>query len=276
MQTKYVADRNRYKRMTTEELRASYLIENLFEAGSIQLYYVDVDRTIVGSVVPVGKKLKLASAKELAADYFAQRREIGVINIGASGMITVDGTQFRLGNKDCLYIGRGSREIGFESADPAAPAKFYLMSYPAHQAYPVKLITKADAHKVDLGSGPEANRRTIYQMIRPGVAESCQIVMGFTELAEGSIWNTMPPHTHERRSEVYLYFDLPENARVFHFMGEPKETRSLVMKNGQAVISPSWSIHAGAGTGNYTFIWCMGGENQEFTDMDFVEMGELR
>lgn len=276
MQTRYVADRNSYKRMTTEELRTSFLVENLFEPGVIQLHYVDTDRTIVGSVVPTGKKLILASAKALAADYFAERREIGVINIGETGEMTVDGTKFKVGNKDCLYIGRGSREIIFESADPAAPAKFYLMSYPAHQAYPAKLITKAEAHKVELGSAPEANRRTIYQMIRPGVAESCQIVMGFTELAEGSIWNTMPPHTHERRSEVYLYFDLPENARVFHFMGEPGETRSLVMQNGQAAISPSWSIHAGAGTGNYTFIWCMGGENQEFTDMDFVEMGELR
>lgn len=276
MEIKYLADRTSYKRMTTEELRASYLIENLFEPGHIQLYYVDVDRTIVGSVVPVKEKLALASAKELAAGYFAERREIGVINIGEKGMITVDGTKFEIGRKDCLYIGRGSKEIGFESANPASPAKFYLMSYPAHHAYPAKLITKADAHKVELGSGPEANRRTIYQMIRPGVTESCQIVMGFTELAEGSIWNTMPPHTHERRSEVYLYFDLAENARVFHFMGEPRETRSLVLQNGQAAISPSWSIHAGAGTGNYSFIWCMGGENQEFTDMDFVEMGELR
>jgi len=276
MEIKYVADKISYKRMTTAELRESYLLENLFETGKIQLYYVDVDRTIVGSVVPVSGKLSLSGAKELAADYFAERREIGIINIAENGTISVDGKQFELKNKDCLYIGRGSKEIAFTSSNPSNPAKFYLMSYPAHQAYPSKLITKKEANKVELGSGREANKRIIYQMIRPGVAESCQIVMGFTELAEGSIWNTMPPHTHERRSEVYMYFDLPENARVFHFMGEPLETRSLVLKNGQAVISPSWSIHAGAGTSNYTFIWCMGGENQEFDDMDFVEMSGLR
>lgn len=276
MEIKYVGDKISYKRMTTAELRDSYLLENLFETGEIQLYYVDVDRTIVGSIVPVSEKLSLSGAKELAADYFAERRELGVINIGSSGTIAVDGKQFELGNKDCLYIGRGSKEITFMSSNPNSPAKFYLMSYPAHQVYPAKLITKKEANKVELGSGREANKRIIYQMIRPGVAESCQIVMGFTELAEGSIWNTMPPHTHERRSEVYMYFDLPESARVFHFMGEPLETRSLVLKNGQAVISPSWSIHAGAGTSNYTFIWCMGGENQEFTDMDFVEMSGLR
>ncbi len=276
MEIKYVADKISYKRMTTAELRESYLVENLFETGKIQLYYVDVDRTIVGSITPASEKLSLSGAKELAADYFAERREIGIINIAENGTISVDGKQFELKNKDCLYIGRGSKEIAFTSSNPSNPAKFYLMSYPAHQAYPSKLITKKEANKVELGSGREANKRIIYQMIRPGVAESCQIVMGFTELAEGSIWNTMPPHTHERRSEVYMYFDLPENARVFHFMGEPLETRSLVLKNGQAVISPSWSIHAGAGTSNYTFIWCMGGENQEFDDMDFVEMSGLR
>lgn len=276
MEIKYVADKNSYKRMTTTELRESYLVENLFEKGKIQLYYVDVDRTIVGSIVPASEKLRLSGAKELAADYFAERREIGIINIGDTGAITVDGESFELKKKDCLYIGRGSKEIALASSNPDTPAKFYLMSYPAHQTYPSKLITKKEANKVELGSGREANKRVIYQMIRPGVAESCQIVMGFTELAEGSIWNTMPPHTHERRSEVYMYFDLPEKARVFHFMGEPRETRSLVLKNGQAVISPSWSIHAGAGTANYTFIWCMGGENQEFDDMDFVEMSGLR
>jgi 4-deoxy-L-threo-5-hexosulose-uronate ketol-isomerase len=276
MEIKYVGDKNSYKRMTAAELRESYLLENLFEMGKIQLYYLDVDRTIVGSIVPASEKLTLSSAKELAADYFALRREIGIINIGESGTISVDGKQFELGNKDCLYIGRGSKEIAFMSSNPDTPAKFYLMSYPAHQTYQTKLITKKEANKVELGSGREANKRIIYQMIRPGVAESCQIVMGLTELAEGSVWNTMPPHTHQRRSEVYMYFDLPENARLFHFMGEPLETRSLVMKNGQAVISPGWSIHAGAGTGNYTFIWCMGGENQEFTDMDFVEMRDLR
>jgi len=275
MEIKYVSDKNSYKRMTTEELRASYVLDQLFAAGKIQLFYVDVDRTVVGSVVPKGKKLTLASAKELAADYFAERREIGIINIGKKGTITVDNESFELGSKECLYIGRGSKKITFESNKADKPAKFYLMSYPAHKDYPTKLITTEMANKVELGSQVESNTRIIYQMICPGVVESCQIVMGFTELAEGNIWNTMPPHTHERRSEVYMYFDLPKKARVFHFMGEPKETRSLVLKEGDAVISPSWSIHAGAGTGNYSFIWCMGGENQEFTDMDFIEMKNL-
>jgi 4-deoxy-L-threo-5-hexosulose-uronate ketol-isomerase len=276
MEIKYVADRNSYKRMTTEELRKSYLIDNLFEPGKIQLNYIDVDRTIVGSVVPITKKQTLSTAKELASNYFAERREIGVINIGKTGTITVEGKQFKLNNKECLYIGRGSKKIVFNSSNSKKPAKYYLMSYPAHTNYPTKLVTNKEANKVALGSDSEANKRVIYQMIRPGVAKSCQIVMGYTELADGNIWNTMPPHTHERRSEVYMYFDLDKKARMFHFMGEPFETRSLVMKDGQAVISPSWSIHAGAGTSNYSFIWCMGGENQEFDDMDFVEMGGLR
>lgn len=276
MQLKYIADRNSYKRMTTEELRKSYLIDNLFSTGKIQLNYIEVDRTIVGSIVPTSEKLTLSAAKELASDYFAERREIGVINIGKTGTITVDGEQFEIKNKECLYISRGSKEIAFSSANEKDPAKYYLMSYPAHTAYPTKLITREESNTVALGSDSEANKRLIYQMIRPGVAESCQIVMGFTELAEGNIWNTIPPHTHERRSEVYMYFDLDEKGRVFHFMGDPEETRSLVMKNGDAVISPSWSIHAGAGTGKYSFIWCMGGENQDFDDMDFVEIGSLR
>ena len=276
MEIKYLADKNSYKRMTTEELRRSYLVENLFTRAKIQLYYIDVDRAIVGSVVPTTKKLALSSAKELASKYFAERREIGVINIGKKGFITVDGKQFKLKNRDCLYISRGSKAIVFGSANAKDPAKYYLMSYPGHTAHPTKLITRDEANKVALGSDSNANKRVIYQMIRPGVAKSCQIVMGYTELAEGNIWNTMPPHTHERRSEVYMYFDLNKKARVFHFMGEPAEIRSLVMKDGQAVISPSWSIHAGAGSSNYSFIWCMGGENQEFDDMDFVEMGDLR
>ncbi len=275
MEIKYVNDKNSYKRMTTSELRSSYLLTNLFAPNKMTLFYVDVDRTVVGSVVPKSKKITLSSAKELASDYFAERREIGVLNIGEPGSISVDGKSYKLANKDCLYIGRGSKKIVFESKNASKPAKFYVMSYPAHKDYPTKLITKQDANKVDLGSDSEANKRTIYQMICPGVAESCQIVMGFTVLAEGSIWNTMPPHTHERRSEVYMYFDLPKNARVFHLMGEPTETRSLVLQEGDVAISPSWSIHAGAGTNNYNFIWCMGGENQEFTDMDFIEMKNL-
>lgn len=276
MEIRYLADRNRYKRMTTDELRKSYLVDSLFSRGKIQLHYIDVDRAIIGSIVPTSKRLSLSASKELASKYFAERREIGIINIGKTGTITVDRKQFKVKNRECLYIGRGSKEIVFASMKAKDPAKYYLMSYPAHTSHPTRLITRNEANKVALGSDSEANKRVIYQMIRPGVARSCQIVMGYTELAEGCIWNTMPPHTHERRSEVYMYFDLSKKARVFHIMGEPTETRSLVIKDGQAVISPSWSIHAGAGTRNYSFIWCMGGENQEFDDMDFAEMGDLR
>lgn len=276
MKVKLVPDRESYKRMSTEELREAFLITDLFEAGKAQLYYVDVDRAVVGSVVPTNQMLKLETSKELASNFFAERREIGVINIGEPGVVTVDGNKFELQHRDSLYIGRGSKEISFESANASRPAQFYLQSYPAHHPFPTKLIKKEKANQVHLGSEKDANKRTIFQPIRPGIVESCQIVMGFTELAEGCVWNTMPPHTHLRRSEIYLYFDLAENACVFHFMGETSSTRHFVMSNGQAVISPSWSIHCGAGTSRYSFIWGMGGENQEFTDMDGIKMSELR
>ncbi len=276
MNVRLVADRIRYKRMTSDELRQSYLLTELFAPGEVQMHYVDVDRAVVASVVPTSKALSLETAKELASDFFTERREIGVINIGEAGVVTVDGEPYDMKNRDSLYIGRGKRDIKFESKDGAKPAKFYLQSYPAHTAFPTKLVSQEEANKVELGSREAANKRTIYQPIRPGIVESCQIVMGFTELDDGCVWNTMPPHTHLRRSEIYLYFDLPENARMFHFMGEPSDMRHLVLQNCQAVISPSWSIHCGAGTFKYSFIWCMGGENQEFTDMDGVKMEELR
>jgi len=214
--------------------------------------------------------------KELAADFFAQRREIGVINIGGSGKISVDGESFDVDNRDSLYIGRGSKDVEFISNSEDNPAQFYILSYPAHTDYPTKLVKQADAKRLDLGSREESNKRVIRQSIRPGIVDTCQIVMGFTQLAPGSIWNTMPPHTHRRRSEIYMYFDLDETANVFHLMGEPDETRSLVVRNGEAVVSPSWSMHSGAGTRNYTFIWGMGGENQEFDDMDHIDMETLR
>ncbi|MFQ5603021.1 MAG: 5-dehydro-4-deoxy-D-glucuronate isomerase [bacterium] len=276
MQLKYLPDKIRYQRMTSEELRQAFLVEELFASGKVQLCYVDVDRAIVGTTVPTSNKLTLPAEKALAADYFAQRREIGVINIGKAGTVTVDGQDFNLANRDSLYIGRGSKQIEFTSLNESNPAQFYLLSFPAHKTFPAKLITREQANRVPLGSDAEANKRTIFQSICPGVVESCQVVMGFTELAEGSVWNTMPAHSHARRSEIYMYFDLEENARVFHLMGEPAETRHLVMQNHQAVVSPSWSIHAGAGTSNYAFIWGMGGENQEFTDMDGVEMKALK
>jgi len=271
MEVRYLADPVRFQRMTTAELRQNMLIENLFRPGELTLVYSDSERAIVGSAVPTTSPLSLRGSKELATEYFTERREIGVINIGAPGIVTVGEESFHLANKEALYIGKGQRNIEFRSEAAQNPAEFYLLSYPAHQAYPTRKVTQAQATRLDLGSGAECNKRTIFQYLRPGVLETCQLVMGLTELAEGSVWNTMPPHTHARRTEVYFYFDMPENGLVFHFCGAPEATRHIVMRNKQAVLSPSWSIHAGAGTTRYTFIWGMGGENQEFGDMDNVE-----
>jgi 4-deoxy-L-threo-5-hexosulose-uronate ketol-isomerase len=263
--------------MTTAELRESFLVEDLFEPGAVNLLYTDVDRAVIGSIVPTDKKLVLPTSKaQLASEYFAERREIGLINTGAAGNVIVDGKPYPMESRDGLYIGRGNRQIEFESRDKSDPARFFLMSYPAHTAHPTTHIKRASAEAVELGSVRDANQRTIYKYIHPKGIASCQLVMGFTELKEGSIWNTMPPHTHSRRTEVYLYFNVDPAARVFHMMGMPQETRHLVVKNGHAVISPSWSIHAGAGTRGYSFIWAMGGENQIFDDMDAVAVGELR
>ncbi|MCW8925426.1 MAG: 5-dehydro-4-deoxy-D-glucuronate isomerase [Xanthomonadales bacterium] len=271
----YTADRERYKRMTTGELREAYLIDNMFVPGEVTLCYTDVERSVVGSAVPVGEALTLPVHKELASDYFAQRREIGVINIGDTGTVVVDGVRHEMDNRDSLYIGRGSKEVEFTSASGDNPAWFYFVSYPAHAAYPTKLVKKAEANRLEMGSMEECNDRIIHQSILPGLVDTCQIVMGFTQLAPGSNWNTMPVHTHRRRTEVYMYFDLDDDQCVFHFMGEPDNTRSIVVRNGQAVASPSWSIHSGVGTRNYTFIWAMGGENQDFPDMDHVGIKDL-
>ncbi len=276
MEIRYLADPERFVRMTTKELRETFLVEYLFKPGKLKMLYSDTERAVVASAVPMKETLELKGGKELASDYFAQRRELGVINIGATGSISIAGQKYQLDKLDALYIGRGAREILFASADPEKPAEFYILSYPAHKEYPTKLIYKADANKVELGTVEASNKRTIYQYIRPGVAESCQLVMGLTILAPGCIWNTFPPHTHARRTEIYFYFDLAEEARVFHLMGPAAETRHLVMKNKEAVLSPSWSIHAGAGSSSYTFIWGMGGENQEFDDMDFIKIDDIR
>ncbi|HEX4053381.1 MAG TPA: 5-dehydro-4-deoxy-D-glucuronate isomerase [Tepidisphaeraceae bacterium] len=277
MKTRIVADQTRYQRMTTAELRESFLVEDLFQPGSVDLIYTDADRAVIGSIVPTGKKLALATSKEqLASDYFAERREIGVLNTGAAGNVIVDGKPFAMENCDGLYVGRGTRQIEFESRSASEPARFFLISYPAHTVHPTAHAKKSSAEAVNLGSVRDANQRTIYKYIHPGGIQGCQLVMGFTQLKEGNIWNTMPPHTHLRRSEVYLYFNLDPGARVFHMMGTPQETRHLVVKDGQAVISPSWSIHAGAGTQNYSFIWAMGGENQAFDDMDPAPITALK
>lgn len=275
MDIRYTIGKNEYKRMTTDELRDAFMVD-LFEAGDLNLLYCEVERAIVGAAVPTVAKLSLEAGKELAADYFCQRREVGVLNIGAVGTVTVDGTKYTMENLDGLYIGRGSKEIVFESDAADDPARFYLISYPAHTEYPTTLAKKADANALNLGSVEDANKRTIYQYIHENGVKSCQLVMGFTALEPGSVWNTMPCHTHERRTEVYLYFGLDDESRVFHMMGPGDETRHIVMANEQAVISPMWSIHSGCGTKAYTFCWGMGGENQRFDDMDHIQIADLK
>ena len=276
MEIRYAADPERTKTMDTATLRETFLVENMFLPGKLQLTYSDVDRAIIGSASPTETALSLLGGKELASDHFAARREVGVINIGAPGMVTADSETFEMDNRDGLYIGRGVKEIVFASENPDKPAAFYLLSYPAHASYPTSHVKIADAESVHLGSKAESNERTIYKYFHPDGAKSCQLVMGLTELEEGCVWNTMPPHTHQRRSEIYMYFDLPEENVVFHLMGQPNETRHVLVKNGQAVISPIWSIHSGAGTSNYKFIWGMGGENQDFGDMDHIIRGDMR
>jgi 4-deoxy-L-threo-5-hexosulose-uronate ketol-isomerase len=276
MEVRYSPDPIRFERMTTEETRRHFLVESLFGADAIQMIYIDVDRVIAGSAVPVKGKLALTSAAELRAEFFCQRRELGVLNVGGPGTVIVDGKRFSLLNRDAMYIGRGSKDITFESDDSGSPAMFYLVSYPAHASYPTTHISKSQAAVVNLGSVPHANKRTIYKYIHPDGIKSCQLVMGFTEMAEGCVWNTMPPHTHERRMEVYLYFDFPDTARVFHLMGKASQTRHIVVAPKQVVISPSWSIHSGVGTQAYTFCWAMGGENQTFDDMDGIAIADLK
>ena len=275
MNIRYTIGKNEYKRMTTDELRDAFLVD-LFETGKMNLLYCEVERGVVGAVVPTAGSLKLEAGQELAADYFCQRREVGVLNLGAAGTVTVDGTEYKMDNLDGLYIGRGSKEIVFESDSAEDPARFYLISYPAHAAYPTTLAKQADANALELGTVEDASKRTIYQYIHENGIKSCQLVMGFTVLEPGSVWNTMPCHTHERRTEVYLYFGLDEESRVFHMMGPGDETRHLVVGNEQAVISPMWSIHSGCGTCNYSFCWGMGGENQRFDDMDHIAIKNLK
>lgn len=262
--------------LDTTDLRDSFLLEHLFVPGKITLTYTDLDRAVVGSAIPTTEALKLETYDALKAEFFCQRRELGVLNIGGAGKVTVDGTGFEMGSHDCLYIGRGSREIRFESAASGEPAIFYLVSYPAHAAYPITKATRADANRVELGSKDECNERTIFQYIHENGLKSCQLVMGFTEFKPGSVWNTMPCHTHDRRSEVYCYFDVPAGHRVLHMMGQPQETRPLWVADRQVVLSPPWSIHTGCGTASYRFCWAMGGENQAFTDMDKIEIADLR
>lgn len=271
-----LADQVRYPTMSTAELRATFLIDDLFQPGQIDFVYVDLDRAVVGSAVPLAKELQLGTYPALRADYFAERRELGVFNIGGTGSVNVDGARYELGRRDALYIGRGSKEIRFASDDAHSPAEFYLLSYPAHAAHPVALVRSAALEPTRLGAPETANQRAIYKLIHAQGPQSCQLVMGFTQLSPGSIWNTMPAHTHMRRSEIYLYFDLPENERVLHLMGPAHETRHLIVANKQVAVSPLWSVHSGAGTASYAFCWGMGGENQAYDDMDKIETRDLR
>ena len=270
-----MADAVRYRTMNTDELRQTFVIEDLFQTGQISMTYVDLDRTVIGSAVPTGLPLHLPTDDALKASYFTERRELGILNIGAPGTVTVNGQKYDLGKRDALYIGRGNEEVVFASDDPTAPAEFYFLSYLAHAQYPTQLIRSAELPRVPLGSAETANQREITKLIHLEGARSCQLVMGFTQLATGSVWNTMPPHTHMRRSEVYMYFDVDPSERVVHLMGPAHETRSLVLANKQVVVSPGWSIHAGVGTKNYTFCWGMGGENQDYSDMDKLAIADL-
>ncbi|WNR46314.1 5-dehydro-4-deoxy-D-glucuronate isomerase [Paenibacillus roseipurpureus] len=277
MEIRYASHPNEVKQFDTERLQAEFQIQSLFTPNQVTLVYSHVDRFIIGGVLPTTEAVQLqADTKEMAADYFLERREIGIINVGARGTITVDGTVYTMDSKDCIYIGLGSKEITFASDDAANPAKFYFNSTPAHKTYPTVKAAISEATPAHLGSINTSNERTIYKYIHLDGIQSCQLVMGMTLLKPGNMWNTMPSHTHNRRSEVYFYFDMPEDAVVFHMMGEPQQTRHVVMRNEQAIISPSWSIHSGVGTNNYTFIWGMAGENQMFNDMDAVAMQDLK
>lgn len=262
------------RRMNARDIRDTFVIADLFRPGEVSMTYVEVDRAVVGSAVPLETTLTLPTDERLAARYFCERREVGIVNIGAPGWIDLDSTRYNLARLDSLYIGRGVASVQFGSRSPEAPAKFYFVSYPAHAAHPSRLVRLEEARVIRAGDQKTANRRVIRQSIRPGLVTTCQLVMGFTELDIGNVWNTMPPHTHRRRSEIYMYFDAAP-ARVMHIMGEPSEPRTVFMDEGEAVFSPSWSMHSGVGTGDYRFVWSMGGENLEFDDMDVLSLSDL-
>jgi 4-deoxy-L-threo-5-hexosulose-uronate ketol-isomerase len=280
MDIRYSVNQRDFKRYTTDEIRREFLIENLYQPDRVVSVYTHVDRMVTLGCMPVHRPVPLDDGldvwKNFGTSYFLERREIGIFNLGGRGTITVDGKVYTLDRKDCLYITAGSKEVVFASESNVVPAKFYMVSAPAHRSWETRLITLKDAVKRPLGSMETANKRTINQFIHPDVLKTCQLSMGMTVLEPGSVWNTMPAHTHERRMEIYTYFDIPKDGVVFHLMGEGTETRHIVMQNEQAVISPSWSIHSGVGTTNYSFIWAMGGENQAFDDMDEIPINKMR
>ncbi|MDE3740942.1 5-dehydro-4-deoxy-D-glucuronate isomerase [Maribacter polysaccharolyticus] len=274
-QTRYASSPEAVKKYDTTALREEFLIDDLMTKGVITFTYSHYDRYIAGSAVPE-KPLKLETIDPLKAEYFLERREMGIINVGDNGSVEIDGETYPMGHKDALYIGMGAKEVVFKSDDPKKPAMFYLNSAPAHSSFPTKKVSLEEANKLELGSLETANHRTVNQMIIGGIVKTCQLQMGMTELKTGSVWNTMPAHVHDRRMEIYFYMDIPEGQSVCHFMGQPQETRHIWMQNNQAVISPPWSIHCGSGTSNYTFIWGMAGENLDYGDMDVAKITELR
>ena len=276
MEIRQVCHPEAVRRFSTEELRRHFLIERIFSPGEVVLTYSHIDRLVVGGAMPSKERLALPTPNAVGTDAFMKRRELGIINTGGVGRVAVGGKTHELAHHDALYVSKEAGDVAFETVNADEPAKFYLVSTPAHAVYETVKIPKEKANSIALGDQTTANKRTIYQYIIPGVCQSCQLVMGLTQLEPGSMWNTMPCHTHDRRSEAYLYFDLNEDHRVVHLMGEPNETRHLIVANEQAILSPGWSIHSGVGTSHYAFIWAMGGDNQDYTDMDMVAMSELR
>lgn len=262
--------------LSGDDLRAAFLLPSVITENKLAMTFTDLDRMAVGGTKPTAGAVTLENDRETGTEFFLARRELGIINVGAAGVVKVDGKSFEMANLDCLYVSMGTKSVSFESADKKSPAKFFLMSCPAHAAFPTAIVRKADAKPISLGEQKTSNQRKLYQYIHQNGIKSAQLVMGFTELAEGNVWNSFPPHTHSRRTEIYFYFDLPENGIVSHFMGPPDNTRHLFVHNEQAVLSPKWSIHCGCGTGAYRFIWAMAGENQTFDDMDKVAPLDLR
>lgn len=276
METRHLVDPVRYRHMTGAELREAFLVEDLFALDEVRLLHWEAERTIIGSAVPAARPLALPNPPEIKASSFLQRRELGIVNVGGPGKVSVDGASHPLEHRDILYVGRGAGEVTFSSNQSSVPAFFYFVSHPAHAAHPTTLATQAEAQTIPIGDNAHASERVLRRYIHEKGVRSCQLVMGVTDIKSGSVWNTLPPHTHVRRTEIYLYFDLAEAERVVHLMGPPEETRHLVVKNLQAVLSPPWSIHFGAGSSRYTFVWSMGGENQEFEDMQVLRLDQLR
>jgi 4-deoxy-L-threo-5-hexosulose-uronate ketol-isomerase len=275
MQARYESSPKETASMNTAELRSNFLVETLFTPDQIHIVYSHYDRMVIGGIMPKNEALTLGTYDELKSEFFLERREIGIINVAGDGKITIDGEAFKINKLDCLYVGKGVQNLVFESIDSSNPAKYFILSAPAHAAYPTRLMTKEEASPANMGAVETANQRVIYKYIHLDGIRSCQLVMGLTVLQTGSVWNTMPSHTHDRRMEAYCYFDVPESHGVLHLMGQPQETRHLWISNHQAIISPPWSVHSGCGTSNYSFIWGMAGENQSFSDMDFIPISEL-